>query len=93
METRQEGARERDGSMKMTDFTSRALACRREKRDMTAAGFAETSDFDWRLTRGCLRHHKIAEVKISVDGKQVWYRTEPDPGFKPFQPSTEYLAA
>ena len=79
--------------MKVTDFTSRALVYRRERRDMAAAGFTETSDFDWRLTRGGLIHHKIVEVKISGDGKQVWYRTEPDPGFKPFQPSTEYLAA
>ena len=82
-----------NGVMKVTDFTARALAWRREKRDMIAAGYTETTDFDWRLTRGGLIHHKIVDVKISADGKQVWYRLEPDPGFVPYQPFPEYIVA
>jgi hypothetical protein len=61
--------------VKVTAFTRSALARRREQRDLTRAGWTCTSDF-WRLTRGGLQNKRIAEVRISVDGKQVWYRLE-----------------
>jgi hypothetical protein len=65
--------------VRVTDFTRRALAWRKEQRDLSRAGWTCTSDFDWRLTRGDLQHKRIAEVQISSDGKQVWYRLEDDP--------------
>lgn len=62
--------------MKVTPTTRRVLHHRREIRRLTAEGFECTFDFDWRLTRGGMQHHVIAEVRISSDGKQVWYRLE-----------------
>lgn len=54
---------------------------------MNAGGFERTSDFDWRLTRGGLINKRIAEVRISTDGKQVWYRLEDDPAVHQYVPS------
>lgn len=69
------------------------MAWRRERRVLVDAGFECTSDFDWRLTRGGLVNKRIAEVRISVDGKQVWYRLEDDPARPRYEPSGKYMAS
>ena len=59
--------------MKMTDWTREVLAYRREKRRMEAAGY-KYHELDWRMHRGGLMDHVIADVKIDSVGTGVWYR-------------------
>lgn len=71
--------------MKVTQFTRDCAAGRREQRDLTKCGWLKTSDFDWRITRGGMQNKRISEVRISTDGKQVWYHLEDDPAYPSYQ--------
>lgn len=53
--------------MKLTDFTKRMLAYRKEKRDMEAQGY-----FGHGVTLSGTE--KIEDVKISTDGKSIWIK-------------------
>lgn len=61
--------------MKVTDFTRGALAFRRDRRDMQALGYQWTEG-SWELHRGGKTDHRIVDVRISVDGKYIWFKTE-----------------
>ena len=62
--------------MKVTDFTRRALAVRREQRDMVRQGWKK-HETDWQIVRGGISECRkvIIGVRISVDGKHVWTKT------------------
>lgn len=51
--------------MKVTDFTRRALAFRREKRDLIAKGYRK-HETDWEIHRGGHQNEIIVDAKISV---------------------------
>ena len=58
-----------------TEFQKRALAYRREKRDMEKAGYERVGEGGgnlWELYRGGRYNHRIIDAKISVDGKEVF---------------------
>jgi hypothetical protein len=57
--------------VKVTEQTKRALAVRRERRDMERSGYRQCEPF-WELNRGALYGARITDVKISVCGKYVW---------------------
>jgi hypothetical protein len=57
--------------MKVTDFTRRALAYRREDRRMTKLGYRRC-ETDWEIHRGGREHEVIVDARISCDGKYVW---------------------
>lgn len=59
--------------MLVTERTKRVSAFRKEQRDMKKAGY-ERIEGDWRLHRGDLYDHVITDVKISVDGKYLYYK-------------------
>jgi hypothetical protein len=64
--------------MKLTETTKRALACRREERDLMADGWefvGEGGGKLWELQRGGRWNEVIKEVRISVDGKGLWVKT------------------
>lgn len=61
--------------MKVTETTKRALAVRRERRDMEKAGYRICEPF-WELNRGARYLERITDVKISVCGKFVWAKAE-----------------
>lgn len=64
--------------MKLTPYTKQLLAIRRERRDMTKAGYmfvGERGGELWKLHRGCLIGHEIVDVKISVNGIDLWVKT------------------
>lgn len=68
--------------MKVTDFTRRALACRREKRDYEKRGWERVGENGgklWELHRGYRYNHKIVDVAISVDGRSLWVKIEKEP--------------
>lgn len=65
--------------MKVTDFTRTALAVRREKRAMLAAGWElvhEGGGNLWELERGGRWRHRITEVRIAHNGKALWVKVE-----------------
>lgn len=65
--------------MKVTDFTRRALAVRRDRRDMIAAGWefvGEGGGKLWELYRGYRYTHRISDVRIAADGKALWIKTK-----------------
>lgn len=57
--------------MRVTDFTRRALAFRREARRLEAAGYRR-HETDWEIHRGGRHDEVILDAKISVDGKYVY---------------------
>jgi hypothetical protein len=65
--------------MKVTDFTRKALAVRRDIRDMEAAGYHRT-EVDYRLHRGSFedQRRRLEDVRIAADGKHVWYKISDD---------------
>ena len=66
--------------MRVTNFTRRALAVRRDDRDMTAKGYAKVGPWVgilWDLSCGVRSNHRITDVRIHADGKQLWVLTEP----------------
>jgi len=52
-------------------FVRRALATRREMRDLTAAGYRR-HETDWEIIRGGRFDEVIVDARISHDGKSVW---------------------
>lgn len=69
--------------MKVTDLTRRALATRREQRDMERNGWTK-HETDWQIVRGSYSQcsNVIIGVQISADGKHVWTKVG-EPGEKP----------
>lgn len=59
--------------MKVTEFTKRALAYRRESKRMTLLGFRR-HETDWEIHRGARQNERIVEAVISGDGMYVWTR-------------------
>ena len=57
--------------MKVTAFTRRALATRREARRLKALGYRK-HETDWEIHRGGATDQVILDAKISADGKYVW---------------------
>lgn len=57
--------------MKVTEFTRRALAFRRERRDLEAQGYC-MHETDWEIHRGGKEDEVIVDAKISIDGKYVY---------------------
>lgn len=57
--------------MKVSDFTRRALAIRRERRRLEAEGFRR-HETDWEIHRGDRRGEVIVEVRISTCGLYVY---------------------
>lgn len=57
--------------MKVTDFTRRALAVRREKRDMARKGYVR-HETDWEIHRGGRIGDRIVDARVSVDGLYVY---------------------
>ena len=53
--------------MKLTSFTKLVLACRKEKRDMEAAGYYQHG-----ITMS--GRETIEDVKVSRDGKSIWIK-------------------
>lgn len=59
--------------MRVTGYTRKALAVRREARDMKAAGW-ELVPGPWEMDRGGRQSAVITEAKVSVTGKHVWIK-------------------
>lgn len=61
--------------MKVTDFTRRVLAFRRQAKSLQDRGYHRI-EADWRLQRGGLydAKYKIEDVVISEDGKYIYYK-------------------
>lgn len=57
--------------MKVSDLTRRALALRREARELRRLGYRQ-HETDWEIVRGFQRDHVIVDARISADGKTVW---------------------
>lgn len=57
--------------MKVTTFTRKVLASRREDRDMKKQGFKK-HETDWEIHRGSRTDERIVDVRISVCGKYVF---------------------
>jgi hypothetical protein len=65
--------------MKFTEFTKGRLACERDEREMTAAGYERVGEGGgalWELYRGARVGHVITDVKIAKDGISLWIKTE-----------------
>lgn len=63
--------------MKVTGLTKRALAVRRELRDLPKAGWERVGEGGgrlWELVRGSRIGYQITETRISADGVSVWVR-------------------
>ena len=63
--------------MRVTEFTRDALAHRRERRDLEAAGWERMAEGGaplWELYRGPRQRCRIAEARVGADGKTVWIR-------------------
>ena len=57
--------------MKFTDLTRRALAVRREQRELERRGFRR-HETDWEIHRGARYREVIVEARVSVCGKYVY---------------------
>jgi hypothetical protein len=57
--------------MKVTEFTRRALAFRREKKKLLSNGY-RMHETDWEIHRGWRHKEVIIDCKISVCGKYVY---------------------
>jgi hypothetical protein len=62
--------------MKVTEFTKRCLASRREAKRMEAAGYRK-HETDWEIHRGFRHRERIVDAKISADGLYVWTKLGP----------------
>ena len=63
--------------MRLTAFSRRALAIRREARDLPKQGWervAENGGRLWELTRGARWGKVITDVRIAADGKSLWIK-------------------
>ncbi len=57
--------------MLVNDFTRRALAFRRQERELTRQGYRR-HETDWEIHRGFRVREVIVDAKISVCGKYVY---------------------
>jgi len=64
--------------MIVNKWVSYHLKMRRERKKMEAAGYRMT-EVDSRLHRSGLEHHRLEDVRISHDGKHVWYKISNQP--------------
>lgn len=65
--------------MRVTTFTRRALAFRKQRRDLERQGYEELSENGaplWELHRGGRFAHRITDVIIGVDGKTLYLKIE-----------------
>ena len=65
--------------MLVTKFTRRALAVRRERRDMPKLGWelvGERGGKLWELHRGNRTHHRIVQTMPALCGKAIWMKTK-----------------
>ena len=63
--------------MKVTDWTRRALAYRRERRDLPKQGWeyvGERGGSLWEIHRGVRYRERITDVRIACDGKALWVK-------------------
>lgn len=63
--------------MMLTAFSRRALAIRREERDLPKQGWervAENGGRLWELHRGARFGKVITDVRIAADGKTLWIK-------------------
>ncbi|RUV07952.1 hypothetical protein EOA79_02360 [Mesorhizobium sp. M1A.F.Ca.IN.020.03.2.1] len=66
--------------MLVTNFTRRALAYRKQKRDLLAQGYEEIGESGgklWELHRGKRMGHRIVAAVIATDGKSLYVKCEP----------------
>jgi hypothetical protein len=68
--------------MLVTDFTRRAIAYRRQRRDLLAKGYEQiTCKFGvgdlWQLDRGYRYDWRLTDCVLGVDGKSVYVKAEP----------------
>jgi hypothetical protein len=61
--------------MLVTDHTRRALAYRRQKKQLLAEGYEYVSEPIWELHRGARWRERIVDVKISTDGQSLYVKT------------------
>lgn len=65
--------------MILTQATRQSLAVRRQRRDLTAAGYEEVDDSGgrlWELNRGHRWGHRIVDVVIGHSGKNLFVKIE-----------------
>ncbi len=60
--------------MKVTAFTRSALKTRRQKRDLTAAGYRYKSIVDMSIHNGADWDKQIADVIIGEGGNSIFYK-------------------
>lgn len=68
--------------MRVTDFTRRALAYRRQERDMKRRGYEQiTCTFGignlWELDRGGRQNWRLTDAVLGVDGKSIYVLAVP----------------
>jgi hypothetical protein len=64
--------------MKFTALTREILAIRRDRRDMTKAGWEHVGERGgrlWELYRGGRTRHRITDVRVARDGRSLWIKT------------------
>lgn len=62
--------------MKVTDTTRNALAYRRQRKRLLAAGYEPARDPLLEIICGGRRREKIIAVEISADGKGIYVKTD-----------------
>lgn len=65
--------------MKVTSFTRKALAVRREERSMLRAGWERVGEGGgrlWELVRGGRFGSRIVDARVAEDGVSLWVRIE-----------------
>ncbi|GLR46062.1 hypothetical protein GCM10007880_65800 [Mesorhizobium amorphae] len=65
--------------MQVTEFTRRALAYRKQRRDLIAKGYEEIDESGgklWELHRGARVGHRIVDAVIAADGRSVYVKCE-----------------
>lgn len=65
--------------MIVTEYTRRALAYRKESRDMILAGWErihQGSNILLKMHNGGRWRERIVDVRIAVDGKSLWVKIE-----------------
>lgn len=66
--------------MLITEFSKRAIAARREERQMRTAGYERVGEGGgelWQLYRGARVGHIITDARIAADQISVWVKIEP----------------
>lgn len=77
--------------MKMTDWASEAVRCRRIRRKLKVDGYWEVDErggFLWKLHRGGWFWHRITDVVIAPEGKTLFVKTADERQIKTPRPLT-----